>query len=220
MISHQHKCIFIHIPKTAGSSIEKKLNFFDKLERGVQNHNTIRDIEPEPWVKSTYSIISNFNQPSLIKSSVKKIIKPQISKDLYDTYFKFSFVRNSWSRAFSWYKNVIRDETHQRKLKVSSECSLKEFLRGYKHNWGLRSQLFWLKNAQGEIPMDFVGRFENLEKDFSIVCDQLGITDKQLPDLLVTERTNYTDYYDQESIDMVYKIYQQEINLFKFEYGQ
>lgn len=220
MISHQYRCIFIHIPKTAGTSIEKKLNFFDHLERGVQNHNTIRDIEPEPWVKSARSIFFHYDQPTLVKSSVKKILKPQISQGLYDTYFKFSFVRNSWSRAFSWYKNVIRDENHRRKLSVSSDCSLKDFLLGHKHNWGLRSQLFWLINAKGEIPLDFIGRFENLEKDFAFVCDKIGIEDKQLPNLLVTDRSDYSQYYDQETIDLVYKIYKQEINLFKFEFGQ
>jgi hypothetical protein len=48
MISHEYKCIFVHIPKTAGSSIEQKLGWFDELKWGVQDHRTIREIEPKP----------------------------------------------------------------------------------------------------------------------------------------------------------------------------
>ena len=29
MVSHKHKCIFIHIPKCAGTSIEEALGHFD-----------------------------------------------------------------------------------------------------------------------------------------------------------------------------------------------
>ena len=46
MISHKYKCIYIHIPKTAGSSVEKKLGLYNELSWGVQDHRTIRDIQP------------------------------------------------------------------------------------------------------------------------------------------------------------------------------
>ena len=46
MISHEHKCIFIHIPKCAGTSIESALghlNNYTGINR--QDHRTIRMIE-------------------------------------------------------------------------------------------------------------------------------------------------------------------------------
>ncbi|RLD27576.1 MAG: hypothetical protein DRI75_09180 [Bacteroidetes bacterium] len=45
MISKEQKFIFIHNFKTGGTSIEKKLGHFESLERDVQDHHTIRDIE-------------------------------------------------------------------------------------------------------------------------------------------------------------------------------
>jgi hypothetical protein len=41
MISKRYKAIFIHIEKTGGTSIEKKLGLFKTLKRGVQDHNKI-----------------------------------------------------------------------------------------------------------------------------------------------------------------------------------
>ena len=45
MISKKHKAIFIHIHKTAGSTIEMKLGLYDKIDYGVQDHRKISDLE-------------------------------------------------------------------------------------------------------------------------------------------------------------------------------
>ena len=47
MISHDYRCIFIHIPKCAGTSIEDALGHLDNHPgRGGQDHRSIRIIEP------------------------------------------------------------------------------------------------------------------------------------------------------------------------------
>jgi hypothetical protein len=188
MISHEFKCIFIHIPKTAGSSIEQKLKLFDTLEWGLQDHRTIMELEPE----------------------LKR----------YRNYFKFSVVRNPWSRAFSWYNNVLRDERHRIANKIPYNISFKDYLITYENEWALMPQLNWLKNSKGKIPIDFICRFENLKDDFSFVCNQLGIKDKSLPTLLKFNYSNYRLSYDEELIDLVSKRYKEEIEYFQFEFNK
>lgn len=70
MISHQYKCIFIHIPKTAGTSIEQKLGHFQELKRGVQDHRSICQIEPVSFVDLTKACISL--DSSLLIQQIKK----------------------------------------------------------------------------------------------------------------------------------------------------
>jgi hypothetical protein len=80
VVCHTRKIIFIHIPKTAGSSIEHLLRDEGKYELdfiGVRNG------------RSTHHYMG--------------IELKMILKELYPTYYKFSFVRNPYDRLISEY---------------------------------------------------------------------------------------------------------------------
>jgi hypothetical protein len=221
MISHDYKCIFVHIPKTAGSSIEQKLGLFDKLDWGVQDHRTISEMEPKPKTEYYKNIINHLYsiQPRTAIKEFLELMNLSLSHKQYNDYFKFSFVRNPWSRAFSWYKNVMRDERQRMAKGIQHDISFKDFIIKYDDQWALKSQLFWLQNSKGKIPFDFIGRYENLTSDFGYVCDQLGIKDKSLPYLLKADNPDYMLSYDGELVDLLNKRYKEEIDIFGFKFG-
>lgn len=219
MVSDKYKCIFIHIPKTAGTSIEKALEHFKELDRGVQDHRTIRDIIPVSTNDLIFSIINREFNVFYIK--FKKFIKDYKENYhiKYDTYFKFSFVRNPWARVFSWYNNVMRDDNHKKRFDVNHDCTFKYFIKNHMNQWELKPQLYWLMDKHGNIPLEFIGKFENLENDFKIVADRLNLDCPKLPKLLISNVHNYTDYYDNDMIDAIYKTYIDEIKIFEYEFG-
>ena len=220
MISDKHKCIFIHIPKTAGTSIENALGHFKEVQRGVQDHRPISEIEPVSF-NELLKILRSRNA-SVIKRKIQKTINDKKTnfKKKYDTYFKFTFVRNPWSRVFSWYKNVMRDDFHKKRFGVEADCTFRDFLNLHLDQFEIKPQLFWLIDKKGNIPFDFIGRFENLENDFLHLADLIGLKDKVLPKLIVGGGERYTDHYNSELKDIVYKKYLEEILFFKFEYGE
>ena len=114
----------------------------------------------------------------------------------------------------------MRDENHKKRFGVSDSCSFKEFLTNHMDQWELTTQLYWIRNKKGEIPMDFIGRFENLKEDFSYVADKLGLRDKSLPKLVAGDGEHYSQLYDEEMKEIVSIKYKDEIAHFNFEFGQ
>lgn len=219
MISDKYKCVFIHIPKTAGTSIEKKLEHFDHLAPGVQDHSTIKEVEPQSLFE-VVSSISSLDWPTISRSIKKKIRDRRSGFDrTYTAYFKFSFVRNPWARAFSWYKNVMRDDHHKKRFGIVDELSFNAFIHQFGGKYELKPQMHWLRDKTGSIPMDYIGKFENLNRDFEIIAEKIGLVDGELPKLIVGSGQDYTRSYDNASIDVVNKLYQEEIELFHYKFS-
>lgn len=224
MISFEHRCIFIHIPKCAGTSIEAALGHHDQLEigKGRQDHRAVRLIQT-PIPPSAYLTPSNLRE--LVRryrwqsrdTDVRN--KLALTPEQYRDFYKFSFVRNPWARAYSWYKNVIRDPKHHANHDMFPGISFDEFLKRNAGRKMLRPQMYWLKEFDGSINMDFIGKFENLASDFSIVCQQLGIkTPPVLPHEIKGSSERYHDQYSSETRDLLARIYKEEIRMFNYSF--
>jgi hypothetical protein len=223
MISKEKKFIFIHNFKTGGTSIEYKLGHFETLERDVQDHRTIREIElltnRKHFLRMTFYALK-IGKPKRAMFYFKNFYAPVLTKSEYDSFFKFTFVRSTWARVYSWYANVMQDDVLRKSYHIEdSEYSFKDFLTE-KLNHKTYSLLHFLKDSKGDIPMDFIGRFENLQEDFNSISKTLGLEDGTLPKLLVRNRKHYTDFYTEETKSMVYQFYKEEIEYFGFKYGE
>jgi sulfotransferase famil protein len=224
MISHKHKCIFIHIPKCAGTSIESALGHFDNYSgRGMQDHRSIRMIE-KPLI-SPHIFMSKENIFEALRSikykystTINPLNKLTVTRNQFQSYFKFTFIRNPWSRAYSWYKNIMRDEIHKKNLKITRQLSLHEFLQLYSGKGYLRPQIYWIKNFSGAIPLDYIGRFENLIGDFQDVSKAIGISQITLPHKIKGSGEDYREHYDKASIKIIEEVYSEEIKMFDYSF--
>lgn len=221
MISHDLKCIYIHIPKTAGTSVESIFGEHKNSSvRLKQDHRSIMNLKNTivPWQKSNYAILDWLKFLNQRYKALRDGV-PSITNNQFNEYFKFAFVRNPWDRAYSWYRNVLRDEFHLQELNIKPDISFREFLVNHVEQWALRPQLDWLVDENGDVAVDFVGRFENLDHDFSVICSKIGIQTTPLPNILNSGASRYIEAYDTETQELIYQRYKAEIELFGYSFG-
>lgn len=193
MINHKHKFVFIHIPKTAGTSIESLFINNAHIKDVPGKHNMVSDIGSE---------------------FLKK-------------YFTFTFVRNPWDRMVSYYNFRLKRSfdmyNHGDSFKewIRFLCSDEvQNIKAYQFNLAIKSQYEFLVSKSNEISVDFIGRFENFQEDFNTICDKIGMPQQKLPHKNATNHKHYTEYYDDESREIVAEKYAKDIEYFNYEFGE
>ena len=152
-------------------------------------------------------------------------LQEKIGDQVFNDYFKFTFVRNPFSKCLSeyfWEKTYFNESLNFNdwvKLKLGDLINQSEnntTIMRQKHNL---EQYKFTYNTSSKCMVDFVGRFEKLQQDFDIVCDKIGIPRQQLPHKNKSKHKHYTEYYDDEIREIVEKKYEQDIEYFGYEFG-
>lgn len=227
IISHSHKYIFIKSTKTAGTSIEAALSNYcggDDIVTPLGDYEFNRD-ETGTWVHKA------MNEGNFKQHDDALTIKNSIGSEIWNSYFKFSIARNPWDRTLS------RFFWNQR-----SAPALKPKKRFYHYlgipfdELGPARRLFkqfimqaeWDTNdpfyvIEGGLCVDYVIRYENLAEDLKEVCRQIGLPELQLPRLKSGFRQrghHYSEYYDEETRELVAQRHQNDIRLFGYRFEQ
>ena len=172
---------------------------------------------PKAGGSSIQNIIKRYNNelPSCLHNSVKKY-----SREYRDSCFVFSFVRNPYDRLLSAYKYLTGGSGNKSDTKFGKTLSpdFKYFVRDQLNNnlnWlHFKPIKFWLNDD-----IDYIGRFENLQQDFNIVCDKIEIPRQKLPHKNKSKHKHYTEYYDDETREIVAEKYAKDIEYFGYEFG-
>jgi hypothetical protein len=206
MISHKRRCIFVHVPKTGGTSIENVI---------WPNARTEEDL----WM-GFVSKYGNKYQTGGLQHLLASQIRQEVGREVFGDYFKFAVVRNPWDRAVSQYSYTrIRTDLHEL-IGMTEETSFSEYLtliEGHEHvQW--QTQFDFLHDSDGVILVDFVARFERLEQDARTIFSRLNIDDRTLPHSNASNRRPYHEYFDASSKRRVERLYGQDIEAFGYEF--
>jgi hypothetical protein len=231
VISHRRKFIFIHVPKAAGTSV------IDALVE----HEDAASTGPARFG----SIDASFNPPPPHLAARHYLEYGLVSRQQFEEYFKFAFVRNPWDRIVSEYRYRRYPQRYSFKDYLFRHFPAAGWADEYCH---VIPQYDFLFDGDGRQLVNFIGRYEQIATDFDEVRRILGAARATLPhrnrsnslvrrdnDLLEVCRTvrgflslrqrrnsfaHYTAYYDDESIEFVRNLYRQDIEAFGYRFGQ
>jgi hypothetical protein len=217
LVSLEKKFIFIHVYKVAGTSIKKALEPYCYTPQKIWYNRLLLKA-----TKSLYNKPLMFDPKGIGEYLIQHggHIKAQEAKNdlpsLWANSFTFAFVRNPWDWQVSLYNFMKKDKSHFQHQLANSFQDFKEYLQ-WRVNNEVRFQTDFLLDRSGNLIVDFIGRLETINDDFSLICNNLGIS-ASLPKVNVSNILPYQEFYDSEDRELVAKVFAKDINLLGYSF--
>lgn len=218
MLIHPKKIIFVHVPRTGGETIE---NYF-LAEMGL-------DQRMRPALLLREKLEDEQGPPQLSHLTASQYTEyAYLSKSEFKQYYKFSVVRNPWSRVVSFYHYL----GYATKMSFDSFVleQLDELFSTPKLDWFVAPSSDFIYSNNDELLVDFVGRFECYQHDFGVLASKLKTTQVNLPIINSSSATqsalsssyqpkpSYQSYYSLECRDKVALLYKRDVEILGYSF--
>jgi Sulfotransferase family len=205
--------LFVHIPKTAGTSIHATLAAVDRTARtGVYNYDLEKLLYTHPGNKH----LKAYQWRRIIgKHSFRKIIK-------------FTIVRNPWDlmvSSYEWWRQKANRFPALYQLSTCVQCmSFAEFLRS---DVGSNRIAEWpgefrdWYQYRGVDIVDTILKFEDLDEAIPTFLRNRSLSmsyELQLPHMNITLRKSYRKYYDERDVKLVGDRFEYDISRFNYSF--
>ena len=216
-VSDQYRCLFVHIPKTGGTSIEKTLGMFrDRVDK-QDNCALFGEIER----KDTFPVapVSDYLQHLTLQEALSFSREGNHLRE----YFKFTWIRNPWDRMVSAFSNKdqnLLEMARNQGIELAG-ATFDEFVamtRTIRHSH-LMPMSHYLQPGELGMGVDFIGRFENFATDFEKLCSLIGASaplaheNRSRP-----THDHYRKYYSDWSRTEIAKRYESDVGLFGYHF--
>ena len=207
LISDSKNFIFIHNYKVAGSSVGKALDPYSNTYRR-KNNVVIRALQSVHVLPGHYP----FKYPFHITA---RELKAKMGVGIFNSYYKFGFVRNPWDWQVSLYTFMLKNHKHPQHRIIKNMTSFDQYIE-WRVNNDLHLQMKAFCDEDGNLLVDFIGKFENLHADFEKVCRRLKV-EAELPHLNRSRADHdFLKHYSEKSLKMVAEGFREDIERFNY----
>jgi hypothetical protein len=225
IVSYGHRFIFIHVHKVAGSSLT------EALSSHTHKHSRLADValtlrllkvgiaKYAALTKSDYFAPVRMRRRLLARvgHAKAKELKEALPRDVFDGFFKFTFVRNPWDWQVSIYHFVLQNFLHPDHKLFSSFGSFENYLQWHIYDKGVETQKEFVASDSGELLVDFIGHYETLQEDFGIVCNRLSVK-LNLPHKNRSVHKDFREYYTPHTKALVAEAFREDIEFFGYQF--
>lgn len=202
-ISHKYKAIFVHIPKTAGTSIEHSLEIIINSKKLI-NKPALRSHE-------TFNIENIKYAPQHFTSKILR--EHEQVKEHWNSYFKFSIIRHPYDRVLSEFFWLNKG------MKTFDPVKFNKFLNNYYEKIDTDHKLsqYDYLVEDGNVLVDYVGRFEKLGEAFKFLKKKLNLQ-TSLPKIQRSHnKPDYVNSLSQVQKIKIYNIYKNDFEFFGYK---
>jgi hypothetical protein len=203
IINYDKKFLFIHIQKTAGTSIRENL---------MKNRGTELFHYPHTLLKHVR-----------LNDEQERFFKFAFVRNPWDRLYSWYIMIKAIGPTTIFYRYILENSNDfsgfLRLTDIIKDDYIKLFntkITNYKCI--AFNQLDYITDHTGSLNIDFIGRFENLEEDYKSVCDILKLNNIPLEHLNQTKRGNYRSIYKDTDIELVYQMYKRDIDYFGYKF--
>lgn len=215
LLSNKYRFLFVHIAKTGGTSVRAALE-------------PLRWRDPAYYPMFVCSKLSHLMGHRIAAKFPRhaKVIaaREMLPKDVFDSLFKFAFVRNPWDLQVSSFHHIQRERPEVMQGHHDFESFLKWKLdpeREYQFHidTSIELQTDYLVDLHGHMLMDFIGRYERLQDDYHEACRRIDIRPRPLPHRRkAAGRDDYRRYYTDETSQLVADHFRRDIELLGYSF--
>ncbi len=202
------KHLFIHIPKSGGTSMCDH-----DWNRGSGHRNLASYYREDPTILTDYYKWCFVRNPwdRVVSAHVRCTGRIQPIDPKWNDF-------GTWLRAWYKYKSVIknRDTLDWGSLPYIAKTEMPEFRGSMKVHFFPQSPLL---KVDGKIEMDFIGRFEFIDRDWDRICDKLGVKGNLRKMNTRKNPIPYQEYYNDETKEIVRDLYEEDIVEFGYEFN-
>lgn len=153
-----------------------------------------------------------------------------LTKEQFDSYFKFTIVRNPWDRAVSAFlflkkggfneRDRLWAEKHFKNINTFDEFVKKWLVKkGSLQELHFKPQYEYICDTRGNLMVDYIGRFEDYKNSYDYILSRVGLNPGEMKKENVTEgRRDYKAYYTPETMAIVGELYKKDIELLGYSF--
>ncbi|MCV3376266.1 sulfotransferase family protein, partial [Campylobacter sp. IFREMER_LSEM_CL2151] len=192
----KYKCVFIHVPKVAGSSIERVIY---QTDRWLVGH-----VKASDYVKLDRNKFESYFSFGFVRNPYDRVV----SAYHYLRSGGGNLVDETWAKENIYKYNsfeefVLNLQNNDERIKI---LSWMHFVPQYKY----------LCDNDKNILVSFIGKFEKLDEDFKKILNILNRKDS-LVHVNKSKHYAYKDYYNYETYKIIREIYKNDFEIFDYD---
>jgi hypothetical protein len=214
IISHGRRYIFIHAPKTGGTSLALA------LEARAMKDDLMAGDTPKA-VKRRRRLKEMQARGRLWKHSKLADLYGLVTQEEIEAFFTFTLVRNPWDRVLSYYHWLRAQSFEHHAVKAAQERDFSGFIRDGQVALSLRNHPYgsYICDADGVERADLFIRLEHLEEDLVPLEQHLGFDLRPLPHANRSARVqDYRAAYSEADAGLISRICAEDIARFAYRF--